>query len=121
MARAVIRPTSPLLIVVPEGGSQFWMLNTLNASKRNCSFHPSRGKGMLLNRERSVLNTPGPLSTLRPKFPNDPKGLAKAQGLNQVAVVRVISAARPPCEMVLPHAGSGLAGTGPACKGSAII
>src|SRR5712692_4627065 len=97
------------------------MLNTLNASKRSCSFHPSLGKGMLLNKDKSILNTADPRSTLRPKFPKDAEGIAKAQGLNQVEVVRVASAARPPCEIVCPHRASGLEGTGPAWKGSAMM
>src|SRR5215467_550548 len=95
------------------------MLNTLNDSKRNCRFQPSL-TGMLLNMERSMLTTCGPLNALRPRFPNAPEGMPKAQTLNQLAVVLTASAASPPCEIVFWHLGSGFAATGPATKGSAI-
>src|SRR6185295_16647798 len=100
------------------------MLSTLNASKRSCRFHPSFGSGKLLNSEVSTLKTGGPLNGLRPSFPNpngtgvvtpltvkDWPGIVKAHGLNQVASVWILSAARPPCEMVFWQAGSGLAAT----------
>src|SRR5262249_41446250 len=95
------------------------MLNTLNASKRICGFHPSR-IGMLLNIERSILTTCDPLNALRPRFPNAPEGMPKAQTLNQLVVVLTASAASPPCETVFWHLGSGFAATGPATKGSAM-
>src|SRR5215831_8212465 len=95
------------------------MLNTLKASNRNCRFIPSR-TGKLLNKEKSVLKTAGPRKALRPRFPNPPDGIPNAQGLNHVSEVWVLSAARPPCEMVFWQSGSGLAATGPAANGSAI-
>src|SRR5262245_1892390 len=97
------------------------MLNTLNASKRSCRFHPSY-TGMLLNSEKSMLTTCDPLNELRPRFPNAPVllGMPNAQGLNQLPAVFVTSAARPPCEMVRWQFGSGFAATGPATNGSAI-
>src|SRR5215468_7999486 len=75
--------------------------------------------GMFLNMEKSMFTTCGPLKALRPKLPNAPDGTPNAQGLNQLAMLCVASAALPPCEMVFWQAGSGFAATGPAANGSA--
>src|SRR5262250_3252979 len=97
------------------------MLKMLNASKRSCTYHPSFGRGTLLNKEKSMLYTAGPRNGFLPRFPNEPDGAANAQGLNHVCTVWTASAASPPCEMVFAHLGFGFDGTGPAWKGSAII
>src|SRR5215471_6625621 len=97
------------------------MLNTLKASKRSWRAIPSLGRGMLLNMEKSMLTTADPRYGVRPRFPNEPEGTVKAQGLNHVAGVRVASAALPPCEIVFWHRTSGLAGTGPGWNGSAMM
>src|SRR5215467_472126 len=95
------------------------MLNTLKASNRSCRLIPSC-TGKLLNNEKSVLKTAGPRNAFRPRVPNDPDGIPNAHGLNQLAAVCTASAARPPCEIVFWHNGSGLAATGPGTNGSAI-
>src|SRR5262244_50510 len=109
----------PFVFPLLPGAARFWMLNTLNASKRSCNCLLSV-MGNFLKKERSMLTTCALLRTLRPKFPNDPTGTAKAQGLNQLSAVFTKSAACPPWELVFWHSGSGLEGTGPALKGSAI-
>jgi hypothetical protein len=127
-AKSVIRPELPTIVVafvlitmlllpVGLGTFQFWILNTLNASARSCKLIPSR-IGKLLNNDKSVLKTDFPRKTLRPKFPNAPCGIPNAQGLNQLTIVCVSSAAFPPCEIVLWHKGSGFAATGPGINGS---
>ena len=100
-ARDVICPALALLIMVPEGTSQFCTFNKLNASKRTWTIHPSRGSGKLLNIEMSKLSTAGPRNPLRPRFPNVLEGIAKAQGLNHADVVPTASGARPPCATVV--------------------
>src|SRR5947209_20150509 len=107
-------------MVVPEGTSQFWILNTLNASNRSCMLHPSLGSGKLLNIDMSMLNTAGPRNASRPRLPKEPDGTANAHALNQVPELPTTSAALPPCESVVRHPASGLAATGPAWNGSAI-
>src|SRR5262245_21399201 len=95
------------------------MLKTLKVSILNCNSQSSR-IGKLLNNERSVLKTDLPRNTLRPRLPNEPDGIPNAHGLNQLAIVRTVSAALPPCEIVFWQAGSGFAATGRALNGSAI-
>src|ERR1051325_3915674 len=95
------------------------MLKTLKVSILNCNSQSSR-IGKLLDKERSVLKTDLPRNTLRPRLPNEPEGIPKAHGLNQLAIVCPASAAFPPCEIVFGQAGSGFAATGPAVNGSAI-
>src|SRR5258708_38977779 len=110
MARAVIDPALALATLTEfelptPGASKFCMLKILNDSKRNWRFHPSLDRGTLLNIEKSILNTAGPLNGFFPRLPNVPDGATKAHGLNQVWTVRVASAASPPCEIVFWHFG----------------
>src|SRR4029079_3101316 len=106
-ASVVMRPTLFASVVAfvfrvrfPFAGvSQFCMLNKLKVSILNCNSQFSR-IGKLLNNERSVLKTDLPRNTLRPRLPNEPEGIPKAHGLNQLAIVCTASAALPPCEIV---------------------
>src|SRR5215469_3524669 len=76
----------PLAVPLLPGAARFWMLNTLNASKRSCNCLVSP-KGMFLNSETSMVVTCELLKAFRPKSPNALEGIPKAQGLNQVARV----------------------------------
>ena len=89
-----VMPPTPLAlpIVVPlalpllPGAAKFWMLSTLNASKRSCNDLASP-REMFLKSETSRLVTWELLNPFLPKSPKLFAGMPKAQGLNQVAAV----------------------------------
>src|SRR5690349_3197315 len=117
-ASAVTWPAFAVPIVRPDGASQFCTLNVLKDSNRSWRFHPSFGSGIVLNSDVSILNTPGPLKALRPRFPNEPEGTTNAHGLKKVAELPIASGALPPCDTAAPQPGSGFAATGPGLNGS---